>query len=145
MKAETFGCEHDSQTFRCVEFVKNYDADTITVKIPNVHPLIGDRVSVRVAGIDSAEMKSKNSCEYKSARAARKLVESQLKQAKRIDLKNVKRDKYFRILADVYADGILVKDLLIKNGFAVEYSGKTKSSVDWCAKSDSLRLPANKK
>jgi hypothetical protein len=28
--------------------IRNYDADTITFDIPNVHPLIGDKISVRV-------------------------------------------------------------------------------------------------
>ena len=44
--------------------------------------------------------------------------------------KNVKRGKYFRILADVYADGVSVADELIKNDFAVKYDGGTK--IDWC-------------
>lgn len=140
-------CEHDQRTFRCVQYLKNYDADTITVKIPGVHPLLGDKISVRVAGIDSAEMKAKDGCEYKSARTARKLVEAQLKNAKNIELRNVDRDKYFRILADVYVDGVSIKDTLIKNNLAVAYDGKTKAQVNWCAANPaaSPRLPAGKR
>ena len=41
-------CDHDATTFRCVKYVKNYDADTITFNIPNVHPLIGKSIGVRV-------------------------------------------------------------------------------------------------
>jgi len=140
-------CAHDAKTFRCVEYIKNYDADTITVKIPGVHPLIGDKISVRVAGIDSAEMRGKAACEAQSARDARKLVESQLRRAKNIELRNVQRDKYFRILADVAVDGVLVSDLLIKNRLAVAYDGGTKAKVNWCAmgaKPASARLPAQK-
>jgi micrococcal nuclease len=137
-------CEHDSRTFRCVQYIKNYDADTITVKIPGVHPLIGEKISVRVAGVDAAEMKSKTSCEYQSARDARKLVESQLKRAKNIELRNVQRDKYFRILADVAVDGVLIKDLLVKNKLAVAYDGGAKSKVDWCTLGSGARLPAQK-
>lgn len=141
----TASCEHDAHTFRCVQYLKNYDADTITVKIPGVHPLIGEKISVRVLGIDSAEMKTKNSCEYQSARYARKLVEAELKRAKNIELRNVQRDKYFRILADVVVDGVLIKDLLLKNKLAVAYDGGTKAKVDWCSlKTSSPRLPAGK-
>lgn len=140
--AETNNCQHDKVTFRCVKFIKNYDADTITVNIPNVHPLIGEKVSVRVLGIDSPEIKGKNKCEKDKARIAQRLVENLLKNAKNIELQNVQRDKYFRILADVVADGKSIKDLVIKNHLAYSYSGGTKLSVDWCK--DLKRLPASK-
>jgi micrococcal nuclease len=137
--AETNNCQHDKDTFRCVKFIKNYDADTITVNIPNVHPLIGEKVSVRVLGIDSPEIKGKNKCEKDKARIAQRLVENLLKNAKHIELQNVQRDKYFRILADVVADGKSIKDLVIKNHLAYKYEGGTKINVDWCN-----RLPASK-
>jgi len=36
------------------------------------------------------------------------------------------RDKYFRILADVKADDIDVKEYMIKNNFAKKYDGGKK-------------------
>jgi micrococcal nuclease len=125
-------CRHDKTTFRCVRYVRNYDADTITFNIKDVHPLIGENISVRVAGIDTPEVKTKNDCEKETARIAKKLIESILKQAQRIDLENVQRDKYFRILADVIADGRSLKDILLKNQLAYEYDGGTKQVVNWC-------------
>jgi endonuclease YncB( thermonuclease family) len=125
-------CKHDKETFRCVKFLKNYDADTITVKIPEVHALFGEKISVRVRGIDAPEIKGKNPCEKDAARTARRLVESLLKQAKRIDLKNVDRDKYFRILADVEFDGKSLKEILLKNNLAYEYDGGRKKEMSWC-------------
>jgi endonuclease YncB( thermonuclease family) len=125
-------CDHDATTFRCVKYVQNYDADTITVDIPNVHPLIGDKVSVRVNGIDTPEMRGKLPCEKEAARKAQKLIESLLKSTRRIDLKNVSRDKYFRVLADVEVDGKLMKEVLLKNHLAYEYHGETKQKLDWC-------------
>lgn len=125
-------CEHDAQNFRCVGYVKNYDGDTLTVNIPGVHPLIGKSVAVRVNGIDTAEIKTKDSCEKQASRTARRLAKNLLKNAKRIDLENVKRGKYFRIVADVRVDGQLLSDLLIKNKLAVAYSGGTKEKVNWC-------------
>lgn len=139
---ETKNCQHDDITFRCVKFLRNYDGDTVTVSIPGVHPLIGEKISVRVLGIDVPEIKGKNKCEKDKAKTAQRLVENLLKNAKNIELKNVQRDKYFRILADVVADGKSVKDIVIKNHLAYEYAGGTKLHVDWCK--DLKRLPASK-
>lgn len=132
-------CLHEKNAFRCVKYVKNYDADTITVDIPNVHPLIGHHISVRVRHIDTPEIKGKLPCEKDVARTAKRLIENQLKNAKRIDLENVDKDKYFRILADVIIDGKPLKDLLLKNNLAYQYEGGTKQKIDWCK-----RYPANK-
>ncbi len=130
-------CEHDKTTFRCVKYIRNYDADTITFDIPNVHPLIGDHISIRVRHIDTPEMKGHLPCEKQAARTAKRLTENALKRAKKIDLENVDRDKYFRVLADVMIDGKPLKDLLIKNNLAYLYEGKTKEKLNWCD-----RLPA---
>lgn len=134
-------CAHDDKTFRCVEVLKNYDGDTLTVNIPNVPALIGKKISVRVHGIDTPEVKTKNQCEKEAGRMARNLVTSTLKNAKSIELHNVQRDKYFRILADVMVDGKSLKDVLLKNNLAYAYDGGTKQHPDWCK---SLRQPASK-
>lgn len=133
-------CEHDDKTFRCVKVLKNYDGDTLTVNIPNVPPLLGKDISVRVFGIDTPEIKTKNKCEKEAGRIAKNLVTATLKNAKKIELHNVQRDKYFRILADVHVDGKSLKDILLKNNLAYEYDGGTKKHPDWCK---ALRLPAN--
>ena len=125
-------CKHTKTEFRCVKFIKNYDADTVTFNIPDVHPLIGENISVRVSGIDTPEIKGKNECEKSAARTAQRLIENLLKNARVVHLKNVDRDKYFRILADVEVDGKLLKDVLFKNKLAYEYHGETKAKVDWC-------------
>lgn len=125
-------CRHDNQNFHCVKYIKNYDADTITFDIPNTHPLIGKNVNIRVTGVDTPEVRTKNQCEKEKARTAKKLVKNLLKNAKRIDLKNVSRGKYFRIVADVVIDGKSLSYYLLKNGLGVSYSGKKKRNVDWC-------------
>jgi len=133
-------CAHDSMTFRCVKFIHNYDGDTITISIPNVHPLIGENISVRVRHIDTPEVKGKLPCEKETARTAQRLVENQLKNAQNIELRNISRDKYFRILADVYVDDKNLSETLIKNKLAYAYEGGTKEKVNWCN-----RAPASKK
>lgn len=128
----TDSCIHDKDTFRCVKYVRNYDADTITFNVPGVHPIIGEKINVRVSGVDTPEVKTKFACEKQKARDAKRLVENLLKHAKRIDLTGVSRDKYFRINADVVIDGKSLSSYLLKNGLAYSYDGGTKKKVDWC-------------
>jgi micrococcal nuclease len=118
-------------SFTGVRFVKNYDGDTITVDLKGQHPLFGDNISVRIAGVDTPEIKGKCAQEKKLAREAKKVVKKIMSKARKITLKNVRRGKYFRIIADVKADKKDVADLLIKKGLAVRYDGGTKG-VDWC-------------
>ena len=126
-------CEHDDTTFRCVEYVRNYDGDTIVFNIPGVHPLIGKEVRVRLLDVDTAEIKTKNPCEKQKALQAKKLVEDMLKNSQRIDLENAKRGKYFRIAAKVKADEVFVGDYLVRNKLAYPYKGGKKPLVDWCS------------
>lgn len=129
---EIDSCAHNDRNFHCVEYVRNYDSDTITFNIPKVPKLIGEKINVRVAHIDSPEKNGKLPCEKETARTAKNLVENLLKRAKRIDLLNVKRDKYFRILADVRIDGQDLKEVLLKNKLAYNYEGRTKEKLNWC-------------
>lgn len=138
-------CVHSKDTFKCVSYVKNYDGDTVTFNIKDVHPLFGEKISVRVYGIDSPEIKTKDACEKEKGRVAKNLVTNLLKNAKRIDLENVKRDKYFRILADVKFDQKSLADVLLKNNLATPYFGATKSKVDWCSPERELATQKKKK
>lgn len=125
-------CNNDDTSFRCVKYISAYDGDTITFNIPGVHPLFGKKISVRVKGVDTPEVSTKDLCEKEAGRIAQKLVRSLLEKANQIDLVNVDRDKYFRILADVLVDGKSVADILLKNKLAYEYNGGTKVRKNWC-------------
>lgn len=109
-----------------------YDGDTCMMSLPGIHPLFGDHISVRLAGIDTPEMKGQCEREKQLARQARDLVRSALRQAGTIHLRKASRDKYFRIDARVLADGHDVSEILITEGLAVPYDGGMKT-VDWCA------------
>ena len=128
----TLSCEHTDTSFNCVKYLKNYDGDTVTFDIPKVHPLLGKSISIRVMGVDTPELRTKDKCEKAKGKIAKKLVRALLKDSKRIDLKNIKRGKYFRIVADVYHDGKSLKDSLIKNKLAYPYDGGSKSNPNWC-------------
>jgi len=108
-----------------------YDGDTCMMSLPGIHPLFGDHIPVRLAGIDTPEMKGQCEREKQLARQARDLVRSTLSQARTIYLRKASRDKYFRIDALVLADGQDLSEILITQGLAVPYDGGTKIK-DWC-------------
>ena len=107
-----------------------YDGDTFRANIKGYPKIIGYRVPIRVNGIDTPELRAKCVKEKQLARAAKQITVKLLRSANTIVLKNVKRGKYFRIIADVYVDGKLLSDELLEKGVAVKYSGGTK--IDWC-------------
>ena len=125
-------CAHDEKNFRCVKYVKNYDADTVTFDVPNVHPLLGKKINIRVDGVDTPELRTKDTCEKEKGIKAKKQVMALLKNAKRIDLKNIQRGKFFRVVADVIIDGKSLSHYLLKNGLAYSYDGGTKRKINWC-------------
>ncbi len=119
-------------TFESVTYHGCADGDTCSFTIHGVHPLLGHRIAIRLAGIDTPEMHGKCEEEKALAREAKMFVESLLGQAQDIHLVGAKRGKYFRIVATVEADGQDVSDLLIQEGLAVPYEGGTKGK-NWCA------------
>lgn len=108
-----------------------YDGDTCMMSLPGIHPLFGDHIPVRLAGIDTPEMKGQCEREKQLARRARDIVRSALGQAGAIHLRKASRDKYFRIDARVLADGQDLSEILITQGLAVPYDGGTKIK-GWC-------------
>jgi len=113
------------------EYVRNYDGDTATFNLPDLHPLIANKISIRINGIDTPEIRGKCQQEKELAKTAQGFVEGLLSVSDNIDLINMQRGKYFRIVADVVVDGEMVKDALIENGLAVAYNGGTKVK-NWC-------------
>ncbi|AGN11318.1 thermonuclease family protein [Simiduia agarivorans] len=114
------------------EVVSIYDGDTFTVNIKDWPSVAGERISVRIAGIDTPEMRGRCDYEKQRAREAKQFTVAALRNARQIRLQNLQRDKYFRLLSDVYVDGENLGVMLMQQGFAVPYAGKTK--VDWCAR-----------
>ena len=110
-------------------YVKSvYDGDTITIasKLPYTSsPLY--RFSVRLNGIDCPEIKGKDYNEKQCAQIAKEEM-SNLILNKIVTLKNVKTEKYGRILADVYIDELHLNNHLIQKRLAVVYDGGTKIS-----------------
>lgn len=112
------------------EVTSIYDADTFRVTIAGWPPVAGNRIAVRVKGIDAPEMLGKCEREKQLARQAKQAAVALLRGAKKVELRNMQRDKYFRLLADVYVDRKNLAKALQKAGLARPYNGGTKQS--WC-------------
>ncbi len=125
-------CGATNSSLPCVRFLRNYDGDTFTVNISYVHPLLGDQITVRVNGIDAPEIGADKACERQAAFKAQQEVEKILASARRIDLKNVQRDKYFRVLAEVRVDGKSLSEHMLQARLAVPYDGGHKEDTNWC-------------
>lgn len=114
-----------AKTYEDIEakFIRNYDGDTLTVDVNDWPPIIGERISVRINGIDTPEIRGGNEQTRVLAKKAKLLVNFLLRSSDTIILKNPHRGKYFRIVADVEFSGIDLGEILIALGYAVEYKG----------------------
>ena len=125
--------------FKRVRFLYNHDGDTFTVNLNTQYmpDILAKDISVRIRGIDTAEMSSKDSCAKEMALRAKDYTYSLLKASKRTDLINVGRDKYFRLLADVIiyfsqTQKINLGEKLLQRQLALPYDGKEKFKGSWC-------------
>lgn len=129
---KTSNCQNTKTSFNCVKVVEVYDGDTIFIDLPGQHPLFGKRMGVRILGIDTPEIRTKDQCEKRKAKEAKKMLEKIITQAKRVDIVDIKKDKFFRILGRIVADGKSVSNELIKAKLAYPYHGERKLQRDWC-------------
>jgi micrococcal nuclease len=105
-----------------------YDGDTFRCTIKSYPKIIGDDISVRVAGIDCPEMTDKRPEIKALAQQAKQYTVARLREGKIVWLMNMRRDKYFRILADISIDGKDLAKELIEKGLAKPYDGGTKEA-----------------
>ena len=125
-----------------------YDGDTIWVTLDLGFDMLF-RCSIRLKGIDTPESKIniKKYPERKIEKALAKLAKKRMKELcgkevwveskkllKGSTIDNVKestaKEKYGRVLGNIYQmDGTNIADVLIKEGYAIKYSGKKKTHV----------------
>jgi len=103
-----------------------YDGDTFQVSVDTWPRIVGEKLSVRIYGIDTPEINSTNPKVKFLAIEARDFVRGKLLNARQIELRDIKRDKYFRIDATVFVDGEDLGQSLIVLGLAKQYFGGQK-------------------
>ena len=107
-----------------------YDGDTCYISISSL-PRSLSKMSIRVLGIDTPEIRGKCDKEKELALKARVFANETFRAAKIIKFSNLKWDKYGgRILSNVYLDGHLYADMIINEGLARPYDGGKKEG--WC-------------
>jgi endonuclease YncB( thermonuclease family) len=120
-----------SESVTVSEVVRVYDGDTITVDVAEWPTIVGDDIGVRIRGVDTPELRGKCEEEKAAARSAREFTKAMVMNAETVVLSDIERGKYFRIVADVYADGVSVSGALIESGFGRAYDGGRRS--EWCS------------
>lgn len=103
-----------------------YDGDTLTVDIDLGFSIVMHNIKLRLAGIDTPEIRGGTAETKKAARDARDFVREKC-LGKEIYLQTLKKGKYGRYIATVWHIEDLEKceksinDLLLENNLAVEY------------------------
>ncbi len=115
-----------------VRVVRVIDGDTFRANIEGWPPIIGENIRVRIAGVDTPEPEERSRCprEKALARKAGDFARRLLTAARKVELKKIRRGKWFRLVADVYADGVNVAQALIAAGLGRPYRGGKRRS--WC-------------
>ncbi len=114
-----------------VRYVSCYDGDTCRVIVPYL-PEPFTTLTVRLTGIDTAEINAKCPQEQALATQAKLATNGWMQNAKTIDLLDVKQGLYGRVQAKVLLnDRVTVQSLLLKSKLAVTSEGKR--TQDWCA------------
>lgn len=128
--SEILGSESNFLEMR--EFRDNvcYDGDTCYVLAPSLpEPL--QKMSVRILGIDTPEIRGDCDEEKALAKQGRVVANREFRSAETIEFRDLKWDKYGgRVLSNVYLDGELYSQKLIDVGLARPYDGGTKEA--WC-------------
>ncbi|WP_428046198.1 thermonuclease family protein [Candidatus Avelusimicrobium fimicolum] len=117
--------QQPTSNFYKVRLGKVMDGDTFKVYLACSYKLFCKSVSVRVRGIDTPELKSKDAAKRAKAQEAKRFTQ-QFLTGHKIVLKRCTRDKYFRLLCEVYADNKSLADALLAANLAISYNGGSR-------------------
>jgi endonuclease YncB( thermonuclease family) len=121
------GVTYDTQIIRVT------DGDTVVIAAPFLPAPLKPELAVRVFGVDTPEKGFRGQCESEKKRGeqASEFTKLVIKSTKKHQVVLYSWDKFGgRVLGDMVLDGMSLRTLLIKNGFAREYYGDAKQS--WC-------------
>lgn len=113
--------------------VRAIDGDTIVITAPYLPAPLKPELGVRIFGVDTPEKSFRAKCESEKKRGeqASVFVKDVIAGTKKHQVVLYDWDKFGgRVLGDILLDGMSLRALLIKNGFAREYFGDAKQS--WC-------------
>lgn len=121
------GVTYDTTIIRAV------DGDTVVIAATYLPAPLKPELGVRIYGVDTPEKGFRGKCESEKVRGeqASTFTKDVIKATKKHQVVLYDWDKFGgRVLGDILLDGMSLRALLIKNGFAREYFGDAKQS--WC-------------
>lgn len=113
--------------------VRAVDGDTIVITAPYLPAPLKPELGVRIFGVDTPEKSFRAKCESEKKRGEQATIFTKdvIAATKKHQVVLYDWDKFGgRVLGDILLDGMSLRALLIKNGFAREYFGDAKQS--WC-------------
>lgn len=96
-----------------------YDGDTFKVNLNCDPDIFCKNISIRPTGYDAIELRGATN--KADSIAARDQLRDLLENAQRIELRNVQRGKYFRLVADVYIDNVSLSEIMLATGLVKRY------------------------
>lgn len=118
-------------TYSC-KVINVYDGDTITVvfnPFPDSSLSKDYKFSIRLAGIDTPELRDKNKVIKEYAKKIKSILENLiLNKTCKLEVLE-KFDKYGRILGIIYYNDLNINNYLVEKGYAKLYNGGTK--IQW--------------
>ena len=115
------------------KIVRAIDGDTIVIEAPYLPAPLKPELGVRIFGVDTPEKSFRAKCDSEKQRGeqASVFVKNLITSTKKYQVVLYDWDKFGgRGLGDMLFDGVSLRELLIKNGFARAYFGDAKQS--WC-------------
>lgn len=105
--------------------LKVIDGDTVDVSLDlGFYVTVVQRI--RLDGLDTPEVHSKNIEEKKLAQEAKQFIEKWFEDNKNLTIKTKKDDKYGRMLGEIFCGDVSLNKKLIELGYAWEYDGGEK-------------------
>ena len=109
------------------------DGDTVEVQVDFLPSELGDKLHIRIWGIDTPEkgFRAQSEHEKELGLKASEFTKNAIANAKEIKINLIMWDKFGgRVLGDVLIDGKSLRQLLLDNGYARKYYGTKKESWD---------------
>lgn len=122
-----------SQDFYDWKVTRVLDGDTVEINVDFLPKELGNKLYVRVWGVDTPEKgwRAKSQHESELGLKATEFTRQKISEAKEIKISLIMWDKFGgRVLGDVIIDGRSLRQLLLDNGYAREYYGDKKQSWD---------------
>lgn len=114
--------------YKCI-IIEVIDGDTVKVDIDAGFNICIKNLNIRLLGIDTPESKTTDLTEKVFGLASKAIVQQLLPIGSTQIVQTTIDDKYGRLLGDFLIDGKSLCQLLITDGYAVEYHGQNKADI----------------